>query len=163
MGAPAARVQVTTWPAAPHPAGRMPTVRPAPRVSTSTSSAVVAALATATVSVYVSVSPAETAVPLPTSTVLPTVIAGVSGLLVLQAPQTPLPGTTLLSTVVSASASTVAVYTKAYVPTAAPADRTQVTVCPLATQPAGIAPGVRPSPRVSTSTSSAVVAALATV
>src|SRR5690606_41144758 len=102
-------------------------------------------------------------VTLPTSTVVLPVFAGGSGLLVLQVPQMPLPGTTLLSTVVSASASTIAVYTKAYVPTAAPADRTQVTVCPLATQPAGIAPGVRPSPRVSTSTSSAVVAALATV
>src|SRR5690606_5068365 len=45
----------------------------------------------------------------------------------------------------------------------APAARVQVITCPLATQPGGIAPGLRPSPRVSTSTSSAVVAALATV
>src|SRR5690606_24520734 len=45
----------------------------------------------------------------------------------------------------------------------APAARVQVIVCPAATQPAGIAPGVRPSPSVSNCTSPAVVPALATV
>src|SRR5690606_14037562 len=109
MAAPAARVQVMTWPAAEQPAGSVPTVRPAPRVSVSTSSAVVTALATFTVNVYSSVSPAETAVPLPTFTVLFTVTVGSTGLSVLQVPQVPLSGTTLLPTEVSASAFTTAV------------------------------------------------------
>ncbi len=109
MAEPAARVQVMTWPAAEQPAGIGPGVRPAPRVSVSTSAAVVAALATSTVSVYSSVSPTETAVPLPTFTVLLTVTEGSTGFSVVQVVQVPVLGTTLLLTVVSASAFTTAV------------------------------------------------------
>src|SRR5690606_24424819 len=163
MDAPAGRVQVRTWPAAEQPAGTVPMTRPVPRVSTSTSSAVVAALATVTVSVYSSVSPTVTAVPSPTSTVLSTVIVGSTGLWVVHVTHVPLPGTTLLPTEGSASAPTVAVEAGVCVPIGLPAGRGQVSTWPVAEQPAGTAPMARPVPRVSTSTSSAVVAALATV
>src|SRR5690606_10791778 len=109
MGAPAAKVQVITCPLGMHSGGSGPGIRPGPRVSTSTSSTVVAALATVTARVYSITSPVDTGAPLPTSTVLFTVITGSTGFSVVHVPQMPLPGTTLLPTEVSASASTVAV------------------------------------------------------